>query len=302
MGAAVRVTDLVAEVSRLAVPPPHRATPEDITRLEAKGRELVADGRAGARKLGERLLRAAEACRRERVRVLAMLESEAALCPPDAALVAGVDEAGRGPLAGPVVAAAVILRPGAVIPGLNDSKRLSEDVREELYDRVKEASLGVGVAVGGTALVERINILRATYFAMRRAVERLEPRPDYVLVDGFRLPGLALPQRGVIGGDAVCGSIAAASIVAKVTRDRIMRRVARRFPGYGFERNKGYATPEHWAALERQGPCPAHRLSFLRRDRAGSGGGPVGPGERAGAGGLFPDDGHQGKGSGGGRE
>ena len=257
--------------ARLDVPLPHRGNPVDIARLEKWSRALGADGRTGVKRLGRRLDRAAQACREERRRVSAMLEAEAALCPPDAASVAGIDEAGRGPLAGPVVAAAVILRPGEIVPGLNDSKQVPEDVREELYGRIVAASLAVGVGVAGTGLIERINILQATYVAMRRAAARLGVRPDYTMVDGFRVPGLDLPHRGIVKGDATCASIAAASIVAKVTRDRIMRQVARRFPDYGFERNKGYATAEHWAALERRGPCPAHRRGFL-----GAGGTEVG--------------------------
>ncbi len=255
------VEELVLE---LDLPEPHRAGPEDLVILDGWRRALVADGRAGAMRLAERLGRVAAAAREERRRVAAMLETEAALCPPEAVTVAGIDEAGRGPLAGPVVAAAVVLRPGTLIPGLNDSKQIPEALREELYERVRQASLAVGVGMAGPGVIERINILQATYFAMRRAAGRLGCSPGYVLVDGFRVPGLALPQRGVVHGDALCASIAAASIIAKVTRDRIMRQVARRFPAYGFERNKGYATAEHWAALARYGPCPAHRRSFLK--------------------------------------
>ncbi|MCL6580836.1 MAG: ribonuclease HII [Firmicutes bacterium] len=132
------------------------------------------------------------------------------MCPPGAGRVAGVDEAGRGPLAGPVVAAAVILRPGAVIPGLDDSKKVDEDRREELYGEIIRASLAWGVGVVGTALVDRLNVLEATRLAMRRAVARLVPRPDYVLVDGWPVPDLGAPHRGVVDGDALCASVAAA--------------------------------------------------------------------------------------------
>ncbi len=256
---------LAEEVARVGVPAVHRATPEDVERLESLARTLRADPRAGVRKLAERLERVVLAYREERRRVAAMFEAEAVFCPPEAVLVAGVDEAGRGPLAGPVVAAAVILPAGFVVPGLNDSKQIPEETREELYETIVRAAVAWGVGFAGPGLIERINILEATYAAMRRAVARLSVRPDYVLVDGFRVPGLAAPHRGIIRGDALCGSIAAASIVAKVTRDRVMRRVARRYPGYGFERNKGYATREHWEALGRYGPCPAHRPSFLGR-------------------------------------
>jgi len=266
---AMSVSEVSAYVSGLDLPRPHRARPEDIEWLDLLAGVLAADGRAGVRRLGERVRRTVEGCRNERRRAARLLEAEIALCPPDAVAVAGIDEAGRGPLAGPVVAAAVILRPGAVVPGLDDSKRLPEDVREEVYQQVRRASLSIGVGVAGTGLVERLNIAQASFEAMRRAVARLGVPPDYLLVDGFRIPELDLPQRGVIGGDALCASIAAASVVAKVTRDAIMRRVAGRFPAYGFERNKGYGTPEHWAALRRQGPCPAHRRTFLGRLLAG---------------------------------
>lgn len=248
---------------RLVMPSSNRASLGDIVDLERWARALSSDGRAGCVRRGRRLAGVARACRQERLRVAGMVEAEVGLCPPDASRVAGIDEAGRGPLAGPVVAAAVVLRPGEIIPGLNDSKQVPEPLREELYPSVIEASLAVGVGIAGTGLIERINILQATYVAMRRAAARLGVRPDYALVDGFRVPGLDVPHRGIVRGDATCASIAAASIVAKVTRDRIMRHVAERFPGYAFERNKGYATVEHWAALERFGPCPAHRRSFL---------------------------------------
>jgi ribonuclease HII len=258
--------ELAVRAARLAAGGPRRATAQNIEELEAWGRRLAVDPRVGAQALGARLLGVARACREERRRVAALLETEVSLCPAEAAVVAGVDEAGRGPLAGPVVAAAVVLRPGVVVPGLDDSKRIPEDLRELLYDDVVAASAGWAVGMAGPGLIERVNILQATYVAMRRALAGLGERPDYVLVDGFRIPGLEGPQRGIVGGDARCASIAAASIVAKVTRDRIMRQVARRFPAYGFERNKGYATAEHWAALREWGPCPAHRRSFLGRE------------------------------------
>jgi len=259
------VRALTSVLAAVPVPRPFEATLADIERLEELGRDLRKDARSGARRHGERLLKAAALCRRERSRVLGMMQAEAAFAPPDAVTVAGVDEAGRGPLAGPVVAAAVVLDPGVPVPGVDDSKRLPEDVRELVFDKIRALALHVGVGVVGTAMVERINVLQATYLAMRRAVAGLGCSVDYAVVDGFRVPGLDVPHRGVIRGDAVCASIAAASIVAKVTRDRIMRRVGIRYPAYGFERNKGYATAEHWEALKRHGPCPAHRLSFITR-------------------------------------
>ena len=176
--------------------------------------------------------------------------------------VAGVDEAGRGPWAGPVVAAAVILEPGAISLGLQDSKKLGEARRERLFAELQRvATIGVGQA--GVAEIDGLNILEATYLAMRRAIAALPCRPAAVLVDGNRAPpGLAMPAETLVGGDGLAASVAAASIVAKVTRDRIMRALAARHPGYGWERNKGYGTAEHQAALKRLGVTPEHRRSF----------------------------------------
>lgn len=176
--------------------------------------------------------------------------------------VAGVDEAGRGPLAGPVVAAAVILPPGARLPGLDDSKRLSPAVRLRLYRRILRVAVAVAVGHASPREVDRLNVHRAAQEAMRRALRRLCPPPEAVLVDGLPLPGLELPQRAVVGGDALCRSIAAASVVAKVWRDRLMDRLDRRYPQYGFARHKGYPTRDHRLALERYGPSPVHRQSF----------------------------------------
>ncbi len=174
--------------------------------------------------------------------------------------VAGIDEAGRGPWAGPVVAAAVIL--GAAVPaGVTDSKRLSRERREVLFAALR-ASACIGVGVASVAEIDRLNILAATLVAMRRAVDDLDVAPAHALVDGNRAPELACPATAVVGGDGRSLSIAAASIVAKVTRDRIMARLARRYPGFGWERNAGYGTPEHRAALMRLGVTPHHRRSF----------------------------------------
>lgn len=177
-------------------------------------------------------------------------------------LVAGVDEAGRGPLAGPVVAAAVILAPEARIPGLDDSKRLTPAQREALAPRIRAAALAWGVAAVGVDYIDRHRIAAATWEAMRRAVARLAPAPDLLLVDGFAIPGLSLPQEGVVGGDRLSASIAAASVLAKVARDRVMAALGRRYPGYGFEVHKGYPTAAHREALRRLGPSPVHRRSF----------------------------------------
>lgn len=174
--------------------------------------------------------------------------------------VAGIDEAGRGPLAGPIVAAAVVL--AFPVPGLNDSKLLSEARREELYAALSGGEHDLGVAVIEAEEIDRLGIQQANYAAMARAVEALACPPDYLLVDGFQLPGVRQPALKIIKGDQRSQSIAAASIVAKVTRDRLMLTWAARFPEYGFERHKGYGTREHLDALTRHGVCPLHRRSF----------------------------------------
>jgi len=177
--------------------------------------------------------------------------------------VAGVDEAGRGPLAGPVVAAAVILAPDGRWQGLDDSKRVDPETRQELYARVLNEARAFAWSVVGPRTIDRRNIRNASLAAMGRSIERLRVRPDVVLVDGRDpVPGWRGDQHAVVDGDARMISIAAASIVAKVVRDRIMERLDRVWPGYGFARHKGYGTPEHLEALERLGPCPLHRYSF----------------------------------------
>ena len=179
--------------------------------------------------------------------------------------VCGVDEAGRGPLAGPVCAAAVILPRGCVIDGLNDSKQLSEKRREALYDEIISRAERYGIAFASVEEIERLNILGATYLAMNRAIEALGAGIDLALIDGNRSEGIAYPCRTVIKGDSKCASIAAASVLAKVTRDRYMLALADRYPGYGFEKHKGYGTKLHYAALRELGPCAEHRAKFLRK-------------------------------------
>ncbi len=179
-------------------------------------------------------------------------------------VIAGVDEAGRGPWAGPVVAAAVILPQDASLPGLNDSKKLSPARREELFDRINAAALSVGVEAVGQDIIDSINILQATYRAMRGALQKLALPADIVLVDGYPIPGLDAKQKGIFGGDGKSASIAAASIIAKVTRDRIMSGLSADYPRYGFDKHKGYGTSGHLEALKRYGPCPIHRRSFAR--------------------------------------
>ena len=177
-------------------------------------------------------------------------------------IVAGVDEAGRGPLAGPVVTAAVVFSGRRFPQGLNDSKRLTHDDRERLYGEILASGI-VSVAIASRARIDRMNILRASLWAMSRAVAGLCCPPDHLLVDGNMLPpDLACTAEAIIGGDGLSVSIAAASIVAKVTRDRLMANVGRAFPGYGFEQHMGYSTPAHFAALREYGPCPHHRQSF----------------------------------------
>ena len=177
-------------------------------------------------------------------------------------VVAGVDEAGRGCLAGPVVAAAVILDESRPIHGLRDSKALSEKKRNELFQEIQEKALACSVGMTGAGEIDRINILRAALLAMEQAVLALRKKPDYVLIDGNAKTSLPIEQRTIVKGDSKCASIAAASIVAKVTRDRIMTEVEREYPGYGFSRHKGYPTKEHLSALRNLGPCPIHRKSF----------------------------------------
>jgi ribonuclease HII len=177
--------------------------------------------------------------------------------------VAGIDEAGRGPLAGPVAAAAVVLNPRKVPPGLNDSKLLTPEEREQLYVAIMRHAIAVAVAFASAAEIDRINIRQATFTAMRRALFALSVVPRHVLIDGNDLPpGLCLPVEMIVSGDAAISSIAAASIIAKVTRDRLMRRLCCVYPAYRFSEHFGYATKAHLAAITAHGPCPFHRLSF----------------------------------------
>ena len=180
-------------------------------------------------------------------------------------LLCGVDEAGRGPLAGPVCAAAVMLPRGTVIEGLNDSKKLTEKRRELLYELIIEKAISYGIAFATVEEIEERNILNATFLAMNRALAKLDPAPELALIDGNRSTGIERPSRCIVGGDGCCADIAAASILAKVTRDRYMDSMAKQYPEYGFDRHKGYGTKAHYAAIREFGPCPIHRMSFLRR-------------------------------------
>lgn len=189
-----------------------------------------------------------------------LFETEARRC--GYRLVAGLDEAGRGPLAGPVVAAAVILPRRCQLAGLNDSKQLTEMERERLYDEIRQRAVGIGVGQASEREIDAINILEATRLAMRRAIQALPDRPDYLLLDAIELSAVSLPQRAIIKGDTLSVSIAAASIVAKVTRDRLMGDYHRQYPQYNFQAHKGYGTAEHLRMLAVHGPCAIHRRSF----------------------------------------
>lgn len=179
--------------------------------------------------------------------------------------VCGIDEAGRGPLAGPVCAAAVILPNQCVIAGLNDSKRLTEKQREFLFDLIRDRAVAYGIGWASEQEIDEINILQATFLAMRRAVERLKVPADFALVDGNRMPPLQIPGKTIIKGDGKCACIAAASILAKVSRDRLLRDLDYKYPMYGFAKHKGYGTKAHYEAIKRYGVLPIHRRSFLKK-------------------------------------
>lgn len=180
-------------------------------------------------------------------------------------MICGVDEAGRGPLAGPVCAAAVILPFGVDIPGLNDSKKLTDKKRRELFPVICEKAIAYGIAFADAGEIDEINILQATYLAMERAIEQLTEKPDFALIDGNRAKDFGLPLETVVGGDGRSASIAAASILAKVTRDDYMLKMAEIYPQYAFDVHKGYGTKAHYTALTEHGHCPIHRISFLKK-------------------------------------
>ena len=183
----------------------------------------------------------------------------------DIRLICGVDEAGRGPLAGPVCAAAVILPKHLEIPGLNDSKKLSDKRRRELFPLIQEQALAYGIAFASQEEIDELNILQATFLAMGRALEQLKPKAEFALIDGNRQTDFGIPCRTVVQGDSLSANIAAASVLAKVTRDDYMIKMAEAYPGYGFEIHKGYGTKAHYAALRELGPCPIHRKTFLKK-------------------------------------
>ena len=219
------------------------------------------DTRMGVQKLIQKYQKQDEKLANERLRLKQMRQYEEKYSHCD--YICGIDEVGRGPLAGPVVAAAVILPKDAEILYLNDSKKLSAKRREELYDEIQEKAIAIGIGMAGPARIDEINILQATYEAMRMAIDKLEVRPDLLLNDAVTIPGVKISQVPIVKGDAKSISIAAASIVAKVTRDRMMKEYEEIFPGYDFASNKGYGTKAHIQALKTLGPCVIHRRSFI---------------------------------------
>ncbi|MFB3905874.1 MAG: ribonuclease HII [Acidobacteriota bacterium] len=226
-------------------------------------RLLAQDGRNGVRQVYDFLKKRADDEKRERRRISRLLRLERGLWKSGLVQIAGVDEAGIGPLAGPVVAAAVVFPPRTRILGIDDSKKLTPELRQQLVEQVRKKAVAVGTGVASVEEIDQINIYQAGLLAMRRAIENLGLVPEFVLTDARIIPGLTSPQNGIKGGDACCFSIAAASIVAKTHRDQLMEGLDSQYPQYGFARHKGYSTPEHQRALQEFGPSPLHRRSFL---------------------------------------
>ncbi len=204
-------------------------------------------------------------CRKIKGETMDWLEFEKEALAKGYKSVCGVDEAGRGPLAGPVCAAAVILPEGVIIEGVNDSKKLSEKKRESLFDVIREQALSYSIAYATVDEIEEINILNATMLAMRRAIDGLEIKADYAMIDGNKIPPLDIDSECIVKGDAKSMSIACASILAKVSRDRLLYKYAEEYPMYGFDKHKGYGTKVHREAILKYGPCPYHRKSFLKK-------------------------------------
>ena len=223
---------------------------------------MAEDPRISVQKLYQRLLRKQKLRQEEASRMASLFIQEDDLRARGYSVIAGVDEAGRGPLAGPVVAAAVVFDNHVDLPGLNDSKKLTSSRREALAWQIKKQSLAWAVGVSTVSEILRLNIHQASLVSMRRAIQGLELNPEHVLVDGFAIPGLEVSQTALVGGDGRSAAIAAASIVAKTTRDRLMEVCHHLYPQYGFDRHKGYGTSEHLQALEQHGPCPLHRMGF----------------------------------------
>lgn len=224
--------------------------------------EFLAACREDPRKAAARLVRRYEKAQAEHARLLKMYAYEHEAWARGHEIVAGVDEAGRGPLAGPVSVAAVILPHDLCLPKLNDSKKLSAKVREELFDEIQEKAIAVGTALIDAQTIDRVNIYQATINGMYEAIFSLQPEPQEVLIDAVPLENLPMASQSIIKGDAKSASIAAASIIAKVTRDRLMNEYDKIYPEYGFAQHKGYGTAQHIEALKKYGPCPIHRRSF----------------------------------------
>jgi ribonuclease HII len=224
--------------------------------------KLKRDPRQGVRQIHAALRKRYERERAVRLRLDAMLNFERVLWKSGVARIAGVDEAGTGPLAGPVVAAAVVFPPHTALDGVDDSKRLDADQRTNTEAAIRASASGIGIGIAEVEEIDRLNIYQAALVAMRRAIEALPREPQHVLVDARNIPDLEVPQNRFDRGDGINFSIAAASIIAKTYRDRLMGALGEAHPGYGFERHKGYGTPEHQNAIRRLGPCPAHRRSF----------------------------------------
>lgn len=234
-------------------------------------REYEQDSRKGVKKLLDGFWRRQAAQLKEEQRLDALLSYERECYAAGYGLIAGVDEVGRGPLAGPVVAAAVILPKECRIAGVNDSKKLTPKKREELYGTILEQALAYGIGVVPPGRIDEINILQATFEAMRQALGQLSPKAEFILADAVTIPGVDTPQKGIIKGDAKSLSIGAASIVAKVHRDRMMVQYDEMYPGYGFAANKGYGSAEHIAAIREKGICAIHRRSFVKNFLPGQG-------------------------------
>lgn len=235
----------------------------DLSDYDRLFEEYAGDDREGVKKILESAHRKKKAYDDEKIRMYKMFEYERKYS--DNESICGIDEVGRGPLAGPVVAAAVILPKECDILYLNDSKQISAKKRELLYDEIMEKAVAVGVGMANQDVIDDINILNADYEAMKQAISKLSVRPQLLLNDAVNIPGVDIPQVGIIKGDTLSASIAAASIIAKVTRDRLMVEYDSIYPGYGFARNMGYGTAEHIKALETIGPCAIHRRSFITK-------------------------------------
>ncbi len=245
----------VAEIRRVYLSEQHPPSAYMLKRMRL-------DPRRGVREIHAILTRRVAAERFEQERLEKLLELERDLWDQGRRAVAGVDEAGVGPLAGPVVAAAVIFRPGVTINRLDDSKNLDPETREALSTEIKRQAVSYALGIADVGEINRINVYQASLQAMRRAVHNLAIQPDHLLIDARSLPDLFIPQESVVGGDGRHFSIAAASILAKTHRDRLMTHLDRQFPGYGLARHKGYSTAEHQQAISRLGPCPIHRTSY----------------------------------------